>query len=348
MEQNPYQSPTTSSDVHVEDYLPTASWEMLRRRAELLKSVRQFFEARDFLEVETPIISADTVVDRHLEPIPVENLLSGKSNSSDEKASSQSPPMWLQTSPEFAMKRLMAAGGKAIFQIARVFRKGECGAQHNPEFTMLEWYRAGDDLNAGMDLLCEFAAEFLNAGPPVRMNYRQAFLVNAKVDPFAANIADLASVARQRAVNPPWQQDHLDLDDWLNFLFSECVQPHLGKDCPAMVYDWPATQAALARIRNDSPPVAERFELFYRGIELANGYHELTDADGLAKRNAAVNQLRAKDGNPTLPEHSRLLSAMRAGFPACTGVALGIDRLLMVITGAKHIADVIAFPIDRA
>ena len=330
------------------DFLPTASWEMLRRRAELLKSVRQFFDQRDFLEVETPIISADTVVDRHLEPIPVENLLSGKSNSTDQNAGDRSQPMWLQTSPEFAMKRLMAAGGKAIFQLARVFRKGECGSQHNPEFTMLEWYRAGDDLHAGMDLLCEFAAEFLNAGSPVRMNYRQAFLENTDVDPFTASIADLSSIARRHKLHPPWQPDHPDRDDWLHFLFSECVQPHLGNDFPAIVFDWPASQAALARIRHDSPPVAERFELFFRGIELANGYHELANADELAQRNLAVNQLRAKDGNAALPENSRLLSAMRAGFPACAGVALGIDRLLMVITGAKHIADVIAFPIDRA
>ena len=324
-------------DRQSQDFLPTADWETLRFRSDLLQRIRQFFLQREFIEVETPILSQDTVIDRHLEPFAVEGLVT----ESDSRA-------WLQTSPEFAMKRMMAAGGEAIFQLARVFRQGECGRMHNPEFTMLEWYRKGDDLQGGMTLLADFACEFLNVSEVIQQNYRDAFLEHLDVDPFVGTIAELSAAAKLHSISVPWKSQHPDRDDWLNLLFSEVVQVNLGNGNPVMVYDWPASQSALAIVRDGKIPVAERFELFHRGVELANGYHELVDADELARRNRIVNKQRESDGLQMLPEHSRMLDAMHWGLPQCVGVALGIDRLLMCLLGVNDISEVIAFPIDRA
>jgi lysyl-tRNA synthetase class 2 len=234
--------------------------------------------------------------------------------------------MWLQTSPEFGMKRLLAAGATAIFQITRAFRGGEIGALHNPEFTMVEWYRAGDDYPAGMQLLADLAEATLGCGAPDRMTYREAFVKHAGVDPLDGSRDDLA----------------------LDLVLTQQVEPHLGQDRPTILYDYPASQSALARVRRGKPPVAERFELYFRGIELANGYHELLDPAVLRERNRANNALRQADGKCILPEESRLLAAMEHGLPPCSGCALGFDRLMMVATGAKSIRDVLPFPIDRA
>jgi lysyl-tRNA synthetase class 2 len=212
----------------------------------------------------------------------------------------------------------------AIYQITRAFRGGEVGELHNPEFTMVEWYRVGDDYAAGMDLLAELAQAVLQCPSPERLTYREAFAKYAAVD--VANVPDF------------------DLD----VLLTTKVQPHLGIDRPTILYDYPANQSALARVRPGNPPVAERFELYVNGIELANGYHELLDPAILRERNRTNNAARAADGKVTLPEESRLLAAMDHGLPACSGCALGFDRLVMVATGAKTIQEVMAFPIDRA
>jgi lysyl-tRNA synthetase class 2 len=323
------------------DFRPTADEATLRRRAELLRMVRRFFDERGFLEVETPILSRDTVIDRHLDPPAIEICAAGETR-----------PMWLQTSPEFAMKRLLAAGFGPIYQIARAFRQGERGPRHNPEFTLVEWYRPGDDYEAGMRLLGDLCQALLARGPAVRLTYREAFMQFAGCDPLAASDAELIATARARV--PDTAEAFLrsptptDRDAWLDLLLTELVEPKLGFAAPTLLCDYPPSQAALARVRNDEPPVAERFELYVDGIELANGYHELLDADALRQRNAENNRLRTIDGKSTLPEDSRLLAAMEHGLPACTGCALGFDRVVMLACGKREIADVLTFPIERA
>jgi lysyl-tRNA synthetase class 2 len=322
------------------DFLPTASLEMLRRRAELVKRVRQFFDSRGFLEVETPILSHDVVVDRHLDPLAVTLF-------ADPREPERGPKLWLQTSPEFGMKRLLAAGATAIYQVTKVFRGGEVGQLHNPEFTMVEWYRVGDDYAAGMDLLAEFAEALLGLGPPERLTYREAFQRYAGLDPLAASWDDLYQAEGWTSA-PYLTLESKVRDELLNVLLACRVEEHLGQGRPTILYDYPASQAALARVRSGDPPVAERFELYVNGIELANGYHELLDPAILRERNRTGNAARAAEGKYTLPEESRLLAAMEHGLPPCSGCALGFDRLVMLSTGAKSIQEVLVFPIDRA
>jgi elongation factor P--(R)-beta-lysine ligase len=320
-----------------DDFRPTASWPKLWYRAELLRRTREFFHRERFLEVETPILSADTVVDRHLDPFSV---VEGTANHR----------LWLQTSPEFAMKRLLASGAESIYQITRAFRRDEQGPLHNGEFTMVEWYRAGDSMAEGMQLLSDLGQELLARGPAELISYAEAFRRHLGVDPHAASSERLIATARDLGLNPPESLLPDDRDGWLDLLLVERVQPHLGVTRPAIVFDYPATQSALAQVRveDGSPPVAERFELYVSGIELANGYHELTDPDVLRRRNAAANAQRISDGKPPLPEESRLLAAMEAGLPPSTGVALGFDRVVMLAAGATRLDEVIAFPMDRA
>jgi lysyl-tRNA synthetase class 2 len=317
------------------DFRPTASWENLRVRAGLLRRVRQFFDERGFLEVETPLLSADTVVDRHLDPFAV-------------PVGRRDAPRYLQTSPEFAMKRLLAAGAEAIYQVAKVFRQEELGPLHNPEFTMVEWYRVGDGLAEGMQLLGELGECLLDRGPAQRLSYREAFLQHVGVDPLAAPTGQLIETARELGIDAPASLPPDDRDGWLDLILSERVQPQLGQDRPAIVYDYPASQSALAHVRPESPPVAERFELYVAGIELANGYHELRDPAVLRRRNLENNAWRRLDGKSILPGDSRLLAAMESGLPPCAGVALGFDRAVMLAVGATSIQEVLAFPFDRA
>ena len=323
------------------DFRPTASWDKLRFRAELLKRLRAFFNDRDFLEVETPLLSADSVIDRHLDPIPVTLFHDATSPEAGRR-------MWLQTSPEFGMKRLLAAGVERIYQVTRAFRGGERGAMHNPEFTIVEWYRVGDTMQEGIDLLTDLAKQMLKAETVETISYRDAFVRFTDVNPHVAAVEELVDAAAKGGVEPPAGMRSDDRDEWLNLLLAKLVEPHLGVRCPQIVFDYPASQAALARIRKGDPPVAERFELYVNGVELANGYHELLDAEVLRQRNASTNLQRSHDQKYTLPEESRLLEAMEAGLPDCVGVALGFDRLAMIAAGATTIDEVIAFPIDRA
>lgn len=322
------------------DFLPAASLDMLRRRADLLKQVRRFFDDRGFLEVETPLLSHDTVVDRHLDPLPVTLF-------SDPRQPEIGPKLWLQTSPEFGMKRLLAAGATAIYQVTKAFRGGEAGGLHNPEFTMVEWYRAGDDYAAGMNLLSELAEATLQRGPAERLSFREAFLRRAQVDPHTATREELLNVAGWTS-SPYLLLPKRSRDELIDIILVCLVEEHLGRGRPTILHDYPASQSALARIRPGDPPVAERFELYVDGIELANGYHELLDPAALRERNRANNDLRAADAKCTLPENSRLLAAMDHGLPPCSGCALGFDRLVMVATGAKSIQEVMAFSIERA
>jgi lysyl-tRNA synthetase class 2 len=323
------------------DFRPVASWENLKRRADLLRRLRDFFDRRGFLEVDTPLLSADTVVDRHLDPLRVTMF-------DDPREPDRGHTLWLQTSPEFAMKRLMAAGATALYQVTHAFRGGECGRLHNPEFTIAEWYRVGDDLQAGMKLLSDLADELLHMGAAERLTYRDAFRQHTGMDVFAVDTAGLVAAVRERGLALPAGLDPHDADAWLDLLLVECVEPHLGRHRPTILYDYPASQAALARVRDGDPSVAERFELYVRGVELANGYHELLDASILRARNRTVNEHRRKDGKYPLPEESRLLAAMDQGLPPCTGVALGFDRAVMLAVGAAELSDVLAFPLSRA
>jgi elongation factor P--(R)-beta-lysine ligase len=382
-------------DTRINDFRPTANWENLRLRAVLLRRLREFFDNRGFLEVETPILSADTVVDRHLDPFCVEVRGLGpgardqgeggvrKEKGKEPLASITKSPnqIWLQTSPEFAMKRMLAAGAGRIYQVARVFRIDECGPLHNPEFTLVEWYQPGDGLDQGMQLTSDLCATMLDAGPDSsrhtpcavrdgtatcpadgtrsvpaalnahsaeRISYGEAFDRYVGIDPHRADGTQLAAVAKKLGVEAPASLPTEDRDGWLDLLMVERVQPHLGQQRPTLLYDYPASQAALAKIRPDDPPVAERFELYIGGVEIANGYNELLDESELRARNARVNAQRRADGKTELPEESRLLAAMHGGLPASVGVALGFDRLVMAALGAKTIAEVIAFPFDRA
>jgi len=324
-----------------DDFAPTATLAALRMRAELLKRLRQFFDRCGFLEVDTPVLSAETVVDRHLDPLSLVLF-------DDPRRPEAGRTLWLQTSPEFAMKRLLAAGATAIYQVAHAFRGAERGRWHNPEFTIVEWYRAGDDLDEGMARLSELADEMLGLGPAERLSYREAFLRHVHVDPHGASCEELEAAARRRGLAIPSGLEPGDRDSWLEWLLVECVEPHLGKDRPTILYDYPASQAALAQVRDGDPPVAERFELYVAGIELANGYHELCDPDVLIERSRIANDERAADGKCRLPEPRRLVSAMRHGLPPSTGVALGFDRLVALAAGMTDIARVMAFPVERA
>ncbi len=323
-------------------FLPSASYEILQLRASLLRQIRQFFDQRGFIEVETPILSADTVVDRHLDPLPVTLF-------SDPREPKDGPQMWLQTSPEFAMKRLLAAGASAIYQTTHAFRGGEVGPVHNPEFTIIEWYRTGDDLTAGIELLANLVQSLLRLSEPCQLiTYSQAFQQILGLDPMQTETSELAGVARTNRVVIPEALSFDDRDAWLDLILSELIAPHLGQQHPVIVSEFPASQSALARVREGNPPVAERFELFIRGLELANGYHELLDPNILRQRQQDANRHRNLEGKYLVPEDNRLLAAMEYGLPPCSGVALGFDRLVMIAAGTKTISEVMAFPIDRA
>ncbi len=326
------------------DFKSTATMETLKARAEILKQVRNFFDSRDFFEVETPLLSADVVVDRHIEPIQIpSNAIVSTPIKQDS--------FWLQTSPEFAMKRLLVSGAKSIYQIAKAFRFGEAGSMHNPEFTMLEWYRTGDDYAAGRSLLADFASRFFDASQVEQVAYREAFISTVGLCPLTCPLDKLVQKARTLEPSICFESD--DRDEVLNYLLSFVVEPTLGLESPTIVFDFPGSQSALAKTRTielegNEVEVAERFELYWKGIELANGYHELLDPTVLEERNSIVNRQRDVDGKPKLPSDSRLLKAMHAGLPSCSGVALGLDRLVMTLLDLKKISDVIPFPIGRA
>lgn len=303
---------------------PSATVETLKARAELYSSVRAFFLAHDVLEVETPVLSVHATVDRHIE-------------------SFSSSGRWLQTSPEFAMKRLLCAGSGPIYQISKVFRQEESGRYHNPEFTLLEWYRLHFDHHQLMDevesLLTTVGAF---SGHCERLTYRQAFQQHAGLDPFSASLETLRAAANFHG-DAGAQAD--DCDFWRDLIMSDAVGPKLGLSVPVFLYDFPASQAALARVNG---AVAERFELFWKGIELANGFHELTDAHEQRHRFEADQQWRKQQGRVVPPYDKNLIAALQSGLPACAGVALGLDRLLMLMVGLPNVAATMAFDTTRA
>ncbi len=322
------------------DWRPTATPEALRRRAAMLAELRAFFTERDVLEVETPLLSAETTLDLHLDSLGSEVEAPGFPNR----------PMYLQTSPELAMKRLLAAGSGSIYQVCKAFRGGERGRWHNPEFTILEWYRVGWDHHR---LMREVVAliETLLAGSrrleaAVYASYADLMERHAGVDPYDTPTRTL----RQTVERSPALQntDGLDRDDLLSRLFVEKVEPHFEPDRVTVVFDYPASQAAMARLGANDQRMAERFEAYVGSIELANGYGELGDPVEQRQRLEHDLALRRERSLPQPPMPSRFLAALDAGLPYCAGVALGFDRLLGLDLGAQRIDELIAFPVEGA
>jgi lysyl-tRNA synthetase class 2 len=309
------------------DFAPNSLLAMLHERSMLLRRLRDFFDERGFIEVETPLLAEEIIPELHIEPLSVEGA------------------GFLQASPELHMKRLLAAGATAVFQLTRSFRAGERGQLHNPEFSIVEWYRVGDEMHAGMDLLDHLLQSLLDAPPAPRTTYADAFQRTLGICPHTATIEELATVAATNRIAVPSGMTRDDRDEWLNLLLATCVERQLGVDRPEIVYHYPATQASLAKVISSEKgyDVAERFELYFRGIELANGFHELTDASELRDRFASVNSARVAAGRRALPLPERLLAALEHGLPDCTGCALGFDRLVMLAIGAQSIREVMTF-----
>jgi len=410
------------------DWRPTAEMGTLRLRAEILARIRAFFDDRGVLEVETPLLASAPVTDLHLAALSTRYRGPGADDGRE---------LWLQTSPEFAMKRLLAAGSGPVYQLCKAFRDGEAGSRHNPEFTILEWYRPGWNHHRLMDEVEELLCTVLDrrsGTPPLdsrvtthdltpsrphaptpsgsgnprssgervrprsqseigsdrrqarvwswcaertysgsgseripqpedgvrssrpqarepghaeRLTYAEAFQRHVGIAPHTAKVTELIAVARDRigSTVPDLGEDH---DGWLDLLMSHLVEPQLGRGATTFLFDYPASQAALARVRPGNPPVAERFEAWIEGVELANGYHELTDPEEQRSRFEHDLAARHARGLPEVPIDERFLAAVEHGLPDCAGVALGIDRLVMLAAGAKRIDEVIAFPVDRA
>ncbi|MGF1866219.1 elongation factor P--(R)-beta-lysine ligase [Enterovibrio norvegicus] len=317
---------------------PTADIASLKARATLISTIRQFFAARNVLEVDTPAMSQATVTDVHLHTFSAEFVGPGYA---------KGIPLYMMTSPEFHMKRLLAAGSGAIYQINKAFRNEEAGRYHNPEFTMLEWYRPGFDHHALMDEMDALLRTILGGGAAERMTYQDAFLNVLGVCPLEGSMDELKVVAASLGLSDIAEGEE-DRDTLLQLLFSMGVECKIGQVVPAFVYNFPASQAALARVCHDDTRVAARFEVYYQGIELANGFYELDDADEQLARFEDDNRKREKMGLKTQPIDHHLIDAIRAGLPDCAGVALGVDRLIMLALGKSHIDDVIAFPVGRA
>ncbi|MBY4676236.1 EF-P lysine aminoacylase EpmA [Marinobacterium arenosum] len=320
------------------DWQPTASIDNLRRRAGIVADIRRFFAERSVLEVDMPVMSHCAVSDPFIDSIEVAYRAYPQA---------EAETLYLQSSPEYAMKRLLAAGSGAIYQLGKAFRNGEVGQRHNPEFCMLEWYRPGFDDQRLMDEVAALVEPILGLPPIERISYGELFERYLQIDPHRATATELAAEARRHL---DVQMDDEDPDSWLNLLMSHVIEPRLAERGALFVCDYPASQAALAQVRKDHKgrPVAARFELFVNGIELANGYHELTDAAEQQRRLEADQRQRAALDLPQRPLEMRLVAALQQGLPDCAGVALGVDRLVMLALNTEQIGDVIAFPYPRA
>lgn len=296
-------------------------------------NIRKFFSAKNVLEVETPILSNTTIPDPHIASL---------------KTSLFDQTFYLQTSPEFHMKRLLAAGSGSIFQIGKAFRADELGRQHNPEFTMLEWYRIGFNAEQLMDEIDELLQYLIDAKPAQSYSYQQIFLSALEIDPLTATAPDLRNICDKQNIVIQGL-DLNDKDGWLNLLMSHCIEPKLNEyKQPYFIFDFPISQAALAKQSKADSRVAERFEVYLHGMELANGFHELTDA--VEQRQRFENYLlqRKKLGLEPIPMPENFLAALEHGLPECAGVALGIDRLLMIAAESASIQHMLAFAVDKA
>lgn len=318
--------------MHVSDlWQPSATIKNLRQRAEMMQQIRQFFHQRGYWEVETPIMAHAGITDIYLSNI---------------KATFRGKPYCLQTSPEYHMKRLLAAGSGAIFQLARVFRDDELGRWHNPEFTLLEWYQLNINHLTLMDEVDELLQSILHCGPAIRKTYRQVFAEIVDLNPFTATIEAMQDLLHKHELDNVLTKGEQDRDQYLFLLMSHVIEPALSASpVPVAVYDFPPSQAALAQISNGA---AERFEFYFRGVELANGFHELTDVDAQRQRFNDDLAGRARQGLEMPIVDEFFLAALEQGLPACAGVALGVDRLLALALEQNSIAGAMAFDISRA
>jgi lysyl-tRNA synthetase class 2 len=324
--------------MRTDNWRPSASIEAIRQRAVVLQKIRQFFAARDVLEVDTPALSHAAVTDEHLHSF---------STQFTHPFSPQTITLYLQTSPEFAMKRLLCAGSGAIYQICKSFRNEESGRFHNPEFTMLEWYRPGFDHLKLMSEIDELIQMVVGSDSAERVTYQDVFKQYLGYCPLTATLTDIKTLASQYGYAELAANEN-DKDTLLMLLFSQHVEPHIGQNRPCFVVDFPASQAALARISPTNSLVAERFELYFQGIELANGFHELTDGPEQLRRFEQDNVKRQHMGLEIMPIDHNFIAAIDYGLPACAGVALGIDRLLMLALNYSEIDQVITFENSRA
>ncbi len=319
---------------------PTCGIGLIRLRAQLLSTIRQFFAEKSVLEVETPLLCHSIATDPQLAFFTTEYCL---------------PPLrqtlFLQTSPEFAMKRLLAAGSGSIYQISKAFRNGESGRFHNPEFTLLEWYRVGFTLPQLMDEVDSLFNRLFNHSPLLesqRASYQDLFIAFTGLDPLVfsyQNYCDVAIANQFPEAVAICGQDHAM---WLDFIFSHRVQPHLGKNALCMVYGYPACQSSLARINEQCPEITDRVELFINGVELGNGYYELADAIEQGRRFDRELAIRRQENLPVAVKDRHLIAALESGLPTCSGIAIGLDRLLMLLSGSPTIDDVLSFPIRCA
>jgi len=323
--------PNSMSD---DQWQASASWQALNQRAEMLGEIRRFFEAREVLEVDTPVLMRGATTDVYLDSVSADIEVSGKQER-----------LFFQTSPEFALKRLVATHKQSVFQIAKAFRNGEAGKRHNPEFTMLEWYRPGFSFAQLMDEVAELVSGILKIETVERSAYRDLFIDKLSIDPFLSSKEDLADLCLNKT---GCDMTGEPIEACLDLLMSHCIEPGLGRGVLSFVYDFPAGQAALSKKTVvDGVMVARRFELYVQGAEIANGYDELLDAQEQKYRFEEDNRQRQAFNKEILPWDQKLVAALEAGLPECCGVALGIERLLMVRYGYKDIAEVIAFPYQR-
>lgn len=320
---------------------PTLTWEYAQKRAQVLQKIRHFFNERNVVEVETPALSQGTVTDMHLEAITCRyNFLSDSSTD-------QATNLYLQTSPEFHMKRLLASGYGCIFQIAKAFRHEEAGRFHNPEFTLLEWYRLGFDHFKLMKEVAELLKMVLGCAEPTQRTYQHLFIERVNLDPLSANREQLLTLIKKHNKLSEWLTLEQDNDILLQFIFSELIEPHIGNESPCFVYNFPRSQASLAKICPEDTRVAQRFECYFQGVELVNGFNELTHVDLQLERFQEDNRKRKILSLQEKPIETNFIAALTQGLPQCSGVALGIDRLIMLTLKAEHIEQVVSFPIDR-
>ncbi|WP_228778883.1 EF-P lysine aminoacylase EpmA [Methylobacter sp. BlB1] len=323
------------------DWRPTCSVEHLRLRAQVLADIRKFFAERSVLEVETPLLSQGIGTDPQLAFFTTEYSLVP-----------QKQTLFLQTSPEFAMKRLLAAGSGSIYQIAKAFRNGESGRFHNPEFTMLEWYHVGFKLAELMDECADLIARLFDHRKPLmeteRFTYQAIFQRYTGLDPLEFSYPQYCAYALDNQLPEAVSICGNDHAIWLDFIFSHKVQPYLGRNALCMVYGFPVCQSSLARISEHDPLITDRVELFIDGVELGNGYFELTDAKEQSERFDKELDIRRQRNLPASVKDERLIAALQAGLPECSGMAIGLDRLLMLLSDSASIEDVLGFPVNRA
>lgn len=325
--------------AHDTGWRPAATLSALRVRALLLDRTRGFFARRGVLEVDTPVLSRAAVSDPNIDSL--RTAVTGDAGRA----------RYLHTSPEYPMKRLLAAYRSDIYQICKVFRDAEAGRRHNPEFTLVEWYRIGFDIYRLMDEVAELLAELFAGhrplGPPERLSYRDAVLAQAGIDPFRDDLDRIRWRIRESGIDLPAGLGE-ERGPWLDLLSATLVAPRLGAGRLTFIHDFPPELAALARIRSGPPRVAERFEAFLDGMELANGFHELADAVEQRARFDAELAARERAAKSTAPLDERLLAALESGLPDCSGVALGFDRAVMLATGARCIDEVLSIGFDDA